>query len=609
MTTARRTARSAFLACATSLALAPALVGSAPAAPAIAMHGEPRYPADAGHFGYVDPNAPKGGSLVLGNVGSFDSLNPFIVRGVPAEGRRHTHQSLLARAYDEPFSLYGLIADDVETPPDRAWVRFRIREGARFHDGSEITVDDVVFSLETLRDQGRPNHRYYYGQVAETRRDGPRSVTMVFKDTSNRELPLIMGLMPILSKADLTANEFDRVSLRPLMGSGPYVVEHVDAGRSIRYRRMADHWSQDLMSQKGQHNFDTVRYDYYRDDAAMLEAFKAGKVDLREETDPGRWAQAYQGPGLEAGHYVLAEFGHGRPAGMFGMALNTRRPQFRDRRVRAAIAYAFDFEWVNRTLYHGAYHRSRSFFENSELAATGLPSPAEMALLEPFRDQLPDEVFTREYNPPASDGSGRLRRNLRQARALLEAAGWDIQDLKLVPKGGGEPFRFELLLLRRSNEKLAQHLALNLEKLGIEMSIRLVDTSQYQQRTATYDFDAMFYLWDPSLSPGNEQAFYWGSDAATREGTRNYPGIRVPAIDTLIGRISDAPDRESLVAAVRAMDRVLQWGHYVVPLFHLKTDRVAYWRRFGMPAEPPLYGFRLETWWHDAAKAANLPNR
>lgn len=602
MTIVRRLLFPAVLA--SALAAAPAA-----AAPGIAMHGEPLYPPGSTHFGYVNPDAPKGGTLRRGEVGSFDSLNPFIVRGVPAQGRQHTHQSLLARAYDEPFSLYGLIAEDVETPADRAWVRFRLREGARFHDGSEITVDDVVHSLETLRDQGRPNHRFYYGQVAEIRRDGPRTVRLVFKDTSNRELPLIMGLMPILSRADLEANGFDRVSLRPLMGSGPYRVDTVDAGRSIAYRRIPGHWSADLMAQKGQHNFDLVRYDYYRDDAAMLEAFKAGKVDLREETDPGRWAQAYDGPAREAGHYVLREFGHGRPAGMFAMAMNSRRPQFSDPRVRAAIAYAFDFKWVNRTLYHGAYHRSRSYFENSELAATGLPDAAELALLEPYRDQLPQEVFTKEYNPPSSDGSGRLRRNLRQARALLNAAGWQVRDLKLVPKDGGEPFRFELLLLRRSNEKLALHLARNLEKLGIEMQTRLVDTSQYQQRTATYDYDAMFYLWDPSLSPGNEQAFYWSSAAADREGTRNYPGIKVAAIDALIGQISDAPDRASLVAAVRAMDRVLQWGHYVVPLFHLKTDRVAHWQRFGMPPEPPLYGFRLETWWHDAAKAAALPQR
>ena len=593
------------------LALAAGLTGAptAGAEPAIAMHGAPLYPPTATHFAYADPDAPKGGMLIQGEVGSFDSLNPFIVRGLPAQGRQHMFQSLLARAYDEAFTLYGLIADDVSTPEDRSAVSFRLRPGARFHDGSEITVEDIIFSLQTLRDHGRPNHRYYYSQVAEISRDGPRGVTFRFKDSSNRELPLIMGLMPILSKADLTAHVFDQVSLRPLLGSGPYRVETVDAGRSIGYRRIPGHWSEAVMSQRGQHNFDVVRYDYYRDDAAMLEAFKAGQVDLREETDPGRWAQAYDTPALEQGDYIQAEFAHGRPAGMFAIALNSRRPQFADRRVRAALAYAFDFAWVNKTLYHGAYSRTRSYFENSELAATMLPDAAEQALLAPFRKQLPEEIFSKIYNPPGSDGSGRLRRNLRQARSLLDGAGWRIRDLKLVPEGGGEPFRFELLLLRRSNEKLAQHLARNLEKLGIEMQIRLVDSSQYQQRTATYDFDAMFYLWDASLSPGNEQAFYWGSDAANREGTRNYPGVSEPAIDAMIAQISDAADRDSLITAVRAMDRVLQWGHYVIPLFHLKTDRVAYWQRFGMPPRPPLYGYRLETWWHDDSKAARLPPR
>lgn len=595
------------------LALAGALLCLLPsttsAEHAIAMHGQPLYGPEATHFGYVNPDAPKGGSLVLGRTGSFDSLNPFIVRGSAADGRRLTHQSLLARGYDEPFTLYGLIAEDVSSPEDRGSVSFRLRPGARFHDGSEITVEDVLVTLKTLRDEGRPNHRFYYSQVAEARRDGPRTLTFVFKDTGNRELPLIMGLMPILSAADLGAREFDRVSLEPLMGSGPYEVSAVDPGRSIAYARIPQHWTESVMAGRGQHNFDEVRYDYYRDDAAMLEAFKADNVDLREETDPGRWAQAYDGPGRSAGHYVLTEFAHGRPAGMYAIALNTRRPQFADRRVRAALAYAFDFAWVNKTLYHGAYTRTHSYFENSELAATGKPGPQELALLEPFRDGLPSEVFGTAYLPPGSDGTGRMRRNLRTAQKLLAEAGWHVRELSLVHETTGEPFVFEIMLLRRSNEKLALHLARNLEKLGIRMDVRLVDTSQYQQRTATYDFDAMIYLWDPSLSPGNEQAFYWSSDAADREGTRNYPGIREPAVDAMIARLSDAPDRASLVAAVRAMDRVLQWGHYVIPLFHLKADRVAHWQRFSMPAKPPLYGYRLETWWHDEGKAAALPER
>jgi microcin C transport system substrate-binding protein len=578
--------------------------GGVAAAGAIAMHGTAKYGPDDSNFSYANADAPKGGRQVLGRVGSFNSLQHFIVRGARADGRQLSHQSLLARSYDEPFSLYGLIAEDVACSPDRAAVSFRMRPSARFHDGTQITVEDVIFSLETLRAKGRPNHRFYYGQVAAIERPGPRTVTFRFKDNRNRELPLIMGLMPILSRASFQGREFNRVSLTPVMGSGPYVVDKIDPGRSIQYRRIKDHWAENLLSQRGQYNFDIVRYDYYRDDSAMLEAFKAGKVDLRAEGDPTLWAQAYDFPARRDGAVRLLEFGHGRPAGMYAVALNTRRPIFHDPKVRAAMAHALDFNWLNKNLYHGAYRRTRSYFENSELAATGLPSAAELALLTPYRDSLPGAVFRKSYAPPSADGSGRLRGNLRAARELLAQAGWHINDLQLVHDNGGEPFRFEIMLVRRGNEKLALHLTRNLAKLGIEVSVRTVDTAQYQQRKNTYDFDAMINLWDPSLSPGNEQAFYWGTEAAKREGSRNYPGIQVPAIDDLVRKISDAPDRASLVTAVRAMDRVLQWGHYVIPLFHLNADRVALWDRFGRPATTPLYGYRLETWWEDPAKAA-----
>ncbi|MDP6344024.1 MAG: extracellular solute-binding protein, partial [Alphaproteobacteria bacterium] len=381
------------------LSLASLPAGPSVAADAIAMHGTPKYPAGFGHFDYADPAAPKGGRLVLGRVGGFDSLQHFIVRGRPADGRRLSHQSLLARAYDEPFSLYALIAEDVSTPPDRASVTFRLRPGARFHDGGEITVEDVIFSLQTLRDQGRPNHRYFYSQVAGIERPGPRTVSFQFKDGSNRELPLIMGLMPVLSKASFAGRPFDRVSLDPLPGSGPYRVAKVDPGRSISYRRIAGHWAENLPAMRGQHNFDLVRFDYYRDDAAMLEAFKAGKVDLRPEGNPGLWAQGYDFPARREGKVKLMEFDHGRPAGMYAIVLNTRRPMFADPRARAAMAHGFDFQWVNKNLFHGAYRRTRSYFENSELAAAGLPGPAELALLTPYRDSLPAEVFDRAYQP------------------------------------------------------------------------------------------------------------------------------------------------------------------------------------------------------------------
>jgi microcin C transport system substrate-binding protein len=493
--------------------------------------------------------------------------------------------------------LYGLIADKVTTPADRKSVTFRLRKGARFHDGSEISVEDVIFSLQTLRSEGRPNHRFYYGQVARVERPAAGTIRFHFKDTGNRELPLIMGLMPILSKANFRDRPFNKVSLTPLLGSGPYRVDTVDPGRSVVYRRIPGHWTADLPVLVGLHNFDVRRFDYFRDDGAMLEAFKAGIVDLRPESDPARWATGYDFAARHDGKVKLMEFAHGRPAGMYAIALNTRRPQFADPKVRRALSYAFDFKWLNRTLFHKSYTRTRSYFENSELAATELPDAAEMALLEPYRDDLLPQVFGTVYAPPTTDGSGRLRRNMRIARGLLAEAGWEIRDLQLTNVETGKLLNFEIMLVRRHNEKIALHLSRNLAKLGIKVSVRTVDTAQYQQRASTYDFDAMINLWDPSLSPGNEQAFYWSCDAARREGTRNYPGICVPAVDDMIKRISDAPDRASLVAAVRAMDRILQWGHYVIPLYHLKKDRVAMWDKFGRPAKVPVYGYRLETWW------------
>ncbi len=578
----------------------------AAAAPAIAMHGGPAENPNSNHFAYVNPDAPKGGRLVLGRTGGFASMQHFIVRGARGAGRHLSHQSLLARGQDEPFTLYALIAEDVSTPPNRSSVTFRLRPGARFHDGSEITVNDVIFSHRTLRAKGRPNHRYFYGQVATVETSQPRTVTFRFKDNTNREMPLIMGMMPILSKASFASRRFDRVSLESVLGSGPYLAEKVDPGHSIQYRRLPNYWARDLAAQRGQHNFDVVRYDYFRDDTAMLEAFKAGKIDVRLEHEPQFWTQAYDITARRDGRINLIEFEHGRPAGMFGVVLNTRRRQFRDPRVREALANALDFEWLNKTLFHDAYHRTRSYFENSELAATQAPSRAELALLAPYRASLPGEIFTTSHEPPKGGGQvsmrDRLRANLRRAAKLLAAAGWRIKDLQLRHEDGGAAFEFEIILRRRSNERLALHLARNLEKLGIAVQVRLVDGAQYQQRTNTFDFDAIFHRWEPSLSPGNEQAYYWGSAAADNPGSRNYPGIRVPAIDALIGRISDAPDRASLVTAVRAMDRILQGGHYVVPLFHQKTDRVALWDKFGRPDRTPLYGFRLETWWAKSAK-------
>ncbi len=570
----------------------------------IAMHGAPRYGADFTHLDYANPDAPKGGELRRATTGTFDTLNPFILKGVPAAGRHLVFESLLKRTWDEPFSLYGLIAESVETPDDRSSVTFRLRPEARFADGSPITVEDVVFSWETLKEKGRPNHRLYYKQVARIEQSDAHTVRFVFDgDPPNRELPLIMGLMPILSRSYYASVEFEQTTLDPPLGSGPYRVESVDAGRSIVYRRDPAYWGRDLPINRGQHNFDRIRFDYYRDGDVMIQAFKAGEYDLRWEPSPIRWATAYDFPAT-ADRVRLERVPHGRPSGMSAFVFNTRRAMFADRRVRHALAHGFDFEWVNENLFYGAYVRTKSIFDNSELASGGVPEGRERALLEPYRAALPGELFERAYAPPVAEGG--IRANLRKARRLLAEAGWSAPDGELRRDSDGLPMAFEILLLAPEDEKIALAYARNLKRLGIEARVRTVDTSQYQYRLNVYDFDMIVYRWGVSLSPGVEQAFYWGSASAEREGTRNYPGIRDRAVDALVDRITEARERDEFVDTIRAMDRVILWGHYFVPLYHLTEDRIAYWDRFGRPEITPLYGTVVETWWEDAEKAAEL---
>lgn len=594
------------------LLLALLAAGRAAAAPAhgIAMHGDLKYGPDFTHFDYVDPGAPKGGELRLYGLGTFDTFNPYVIRGVPDVGSARLYDTLLTSSADEPFSEYGLLAETVETPPDRSWVTFTLRQEARWHDGKPITADDVLWTFETLRAKGRPFFRAYYASVEKAEALDARTVKFTFKPGENRELPLIMGQLPVLPRHYWEGRDFEATTLEPPLGSGPYKLGKFDAGRWSSYERVPDYWGKDLAVSRGRHNFDTVRYDYYRDMTVALEAIKAGAYDVRVEASAKDWATGYDSPAVAAGRLIKGEFKHSRPAGMQGYAFNLRRPLFQDRRVREAIGYAFDFEWSNRTLFFGQYTRARSYFGNSELAADGVPQGAELAVLEPLRDKLPPEVFTSEYQPPATDGSGNMRDNLRRAHELLKAAGWTVDPkTKKLVDAGGKPFEFEILLLDPAYERITLPFAKNLERLGITARTRVVDTAQYKRRTDDFDYDMVIDSWPQSQSPGNEQRSFWSSAFADQPGSPNALGLKDPAIDALVEQVIAAPDRASLVARVHALDRALQWGFYVVPNWYIAYDRIAYWDKFGRPAVLPEQGVQLDTWWYDPEKAAKVARK
>ncbi len=573
-----------------------------------AMYDDLRYGPDFEHFDYVDPNAPKGGTLTLSAIGSFDNLNPYILRGTSAAGLGLMFESLTTGGLDEPFSEYGLIAETIEIPEDRSWVAFTLRAEARWHDGRPITVEDVIWTLETLKTEGHPFYRAYYANIAKAEADGERRVKMTFDGTINRELPLIAGQMPVLPKHYFEEHEFDRTTLQPLVGSGPYKVRRVDPGRTIVYERVRDHWGADLPVNRGRYNYDEVRYEYFRDANVALEAFKAGEYDFRLENSSRLWATAYTGPAIEAGQIVLEEIPHERGTGMQGFVFNTRRDMFKDPRTRQALAYAFDFEWTNQNLFYGQYERTESYFSNTELGAEGLPGEGELALLEPYRDSLPEDVFTQDYEPPSTEVAGGLRSNLRTALEMLQEVGWEVRDGRMVHGETGRPFEFEILLVSPEFERIAGPFVQNLRRLGIEARIRTVDTAQYQNRVDQFDFDMVTTVWGQSLSPGNEQRDFWSSEAADTPGSRNLAGIKDPVVDAVIDKIITAPTRDDLIAATRALDRVLLWGHYVIPHWHIRYERVAYWDKFAR-AEDPTYGIDLYAWWVDPAKVAQLPRR
>jgi peptide/nickel transport system substrate-binding protein len=563
----------------------------------IAMHGRPKHGPSTTHLPYVNPDAPKGGRLSLGQLGAFDSLNPLIIKGQAATGiRDFVLESLLGRALDEPFSLYGLIAESVDVPADRSAITFRIRPEARFSDGAPITADDVIASHALLSAKGLPYMRAYYGKVERTVRLGEREVRFEFKARGDREIPLIIGLMPVLPRHRFTPETMDQTTLEPIVGSGPYVIAEVDRGRSITFRRNPAYWGRDLWLVKGRFNFDEVRYTYYSEPEVMFRDFQAGHIDFRLEDDPKRWATDYELPAVRDGRIVRESVPIALPAGMSALVFNTRRPVFADRAVRRALIHAFDGDRINRTLYHGLYTRSESYFDRSYLASRGRPADErERSLLEPWLDRLAPGVLDGRYRIPGSTGS--IRENLRTAFDLLGAAGYATRGGRLVSARTGDPLAFEIMTRSRQQERLVSAYADDLRRLGIVVTLRQVDSTQYQERLRTYDFDMIQTTWHTSLSPGNEQTNRFGSASAREERTLNFAGIADPAIDASIAALLAAVEPDEFASSVRALDRLLLSGDYVVPLFHLEAQWIAYWRRLERPAANSLYGYSLDTWW------------
>ncbi len=568
---------------------------------AIAMHGEPALPEGFTRLPYADPAAPKGGRLVQGVLGTFDSLNPLIVKGIaPPSIRGYVIESLMARGYDEPFTLYGLIARAIETDAQRSYVTFHLDPAAKFSDGKPVTAEDIIFSWQLLRDKGRPNHRTYYAKVAKAEALGEQAVRFDLSGSDDRELALILGLMPVLAKHAVKPETFEETSFQAPLGTGPYIVGEVDPGKSVTLKRNPDYWGRDLAINRGLWNFDEVRFDYYREANTHLEAFKRGLYDLRNEHDPGRWQTAYDFAAVRDGRVLKEALPTGVPKASSYFVFNTRRAVFSDIRVREAISLLFDFQWINHSYFFDLYQRSASYFDGSELSSHGRPADQrEKALLAPFAEAVRADVLDGTWSPPVSDGSGRDRVTLKRALDLFAAAGYELRGTALVERKSGRPLTFEILVTARDEERLALLFSQSLKRAGIAARVRLVDAVQFEGRRLTYDFDMIQNRWDQSLSPGNEQAFYWGSAAADQPGTRNYMGVKSPAVDAMIAALLKAEDRGDFVAAVRALDRVLISGFYVIPLFYLPAQWVARWTTVGRPATTSLYGYLPETWWRE----------
>jgi microcin C transport system substrate-binding protein len=597
----------------TALALLAGLVASPlraetqPAQGGIAMQGVPKYAADF-TFEYVNPAAPKGGKLRLASRGSFNTLNQFVIKGDAAPGLDRLYQTLMENSEDEAFSEYGSVTATIEVPEDRSWVTFNLRPEAKWNDGKPITADDVVWTFNTLIAKGDPHFRAYYANVKKAEAEGPARVKFTFDGPGNRELPLVVGQLPVLPKHYWDGKDFGAQTLEPPLGSGPYRIKSVDPGHRIVFERVRDWWAKDLPINKGRYNFDTIVYDFYFSDTAMLQALFSGQYDVRQENTAKAWATAYDEKPVRDGLIKKEEIKNSLPAGMQAFVYNTRQPQFQDPKVREALGYAFDFEWSDKEFAYGKYKRTHSYFENSELASSGLPQGRELEILQAYKGNIPDEVFTKPFTLPVTDGSGNgIRENLTTAKKLLAEAGWHLGADGHLEKDG-KPFVFELLTDSDVNERWISPFAANLKKLGITLNQRLVDESQYVERLRGFDFDMIIHHFDESLSPGNGQREFWGSEKADVRGSSNLVGIKNPVVDDLIQRLAYAKDREELIAVCHALDRVLLWNYYVIPQWYYDAFRIAYWDKFDRPAMTPKYGLGLiDTWWYDSDKAAKLP--
>jgi len=616
MTLLRLALAATFTAAMASLLLSPAGADDTPTRHhALSLIGEPKYPAGFTHFDYVNPDAPKGGVARLADIGGFDSLNPVLYRGEKAAGLGLVTESLMSDSIDEASTSYGLIAEWASYPEDYSSVTFKLRDAARWHDGKPITTDDVIYSLEVNK-TANPRMGLYYKNVTRAEATGDNEVTFYFDSKGNRELPMIMGQLTVLPKHYWTGKDASgdtrdpmKTTLEPPLGSGPYRIKEATPGRSVRYERVPDYWGNDLAVNKGQWNYDEIRFDYYRDETVAFESFKAGNLDYWQESSAKNWATAYDFPAVRDGYVKRQEVKIKRTQPMQAFVLNLRRPQFQDRRVRQALNLAFDFEWANKNLFYGQYERVGSYFQNSELAAEAAPPAGrELEILSEVKDQVPAEVFTEVHKNPVYGGQDDMRSNLRKAVMLLKEAGWEVKDRVLTNVKTGQPMRVEFLLVSPLFERIVQPYLRNLERLGIKGSLRLVDSAQYTRRLNVFDYDIIVSNFAQSDSPGNEQRDFWGTEAADREGSMNLIGIKDPAIDKLVDHVIFAKDRDELIAATRALDRVLLWHDFVVPQWFSPYVRIAYWDRYGQPETLPglTPGF-LQVWWYDQKMAERLP--